>query len=213
MIYSGGKENEPAIDALTAVAILVHELGHQYGELDHLFLDILGNKVKSYRLGFLEQLDLRRYRQDIFKVTAHNHSTGMFEQRGWLGFPETHMTIENGYDLWDITAKVNQAASCANGVIEPRSRHFSGIIWSPLQSYDEVKDRQPLTFSFEAEVECNTPTKQFIETYRIEATGLFRVGNYVSGVGLVDSRYGKDWKFSTGNFLILDEPTLKLKKL
>jgi hypothetical protein len=210
LLYKGGRENEPAIDSTTAIAILIHELGHQYGEPDHLTLDILGNKVKSFRLGFIESLNLRRFGQEKFSITAHNNSAGMNIQRGLGPFPPTPMTWENGYELVDITAAVVAVAKCADGVTVARSRYFSGFTWNKVAAVDVARKRQTLSFSFDAEVECNSATARAIESYRVQWSAEFLIKEYVNGAGLIESAYPNMWQFDPKLYLSLDPASVQV---
>jgi len=54
------QSGKPLLDYPTIVSILAHELGHQAGELDHAFLDIIGAKLKR-----VLEVKMARHRTEV----------------------------------------------------------------------------------------------------------------------------------------------------
>jgi len=200
VIYSADSPPKPLIDVQMALSILIHEMGHHTGETDHQFLDQLGNKVRVWRDGFVQQIDFRSYRHKELKVMAHNHALNIHDQRGWLAFPRTNLTLENGHQIVDLAKEFEKEVQCSNAAHWRRSIHYANLTWHSLKPFDSVRGRQAVTFSLDVDLECHESGPgdlggaQIIESNRVKWTGYFQFKVASASGELVDAGYPENWR-------------------
>lgn len=193
LIYHDAAGSEAAIDVYGAVAILVHELGHHAGEEDHLFLDVLGNKVRNRREQFRESIDLKKYLHPEFRAVAHNSAREIREYFSLVGNPVSRFTLENGEELWDLTDAFTAYAVCPAGT-DLRATHLTNITWHRLADFNKEAKRQAFTLSLDLDFNCRGGSERQFQSVRLEWTGQFRVMERTAAGDLVETSYPEDWQ-------------------
>lgn len=149
LVYSS--EGKPAIDQQTIAALLVHEIGHQTGEVDHAALDILGAKIK---LAFDQKLSRHSLLvgglDDKFEISILNQKYPILAAEIFVGFENTIPK--------NITAPLVSPLSCTNkqadiSGFEFFNGHFIGVtkvnekvteiqfgLWINISCYDKASD-------------------------------------------------------------------------
>jgi hypothetical protein len=90
------------LNTATALAILVHEYGHHYNEMEHQWLDQLGAKIKSLAQHFTYALDLGATKAlEIFNFSI---------VQGWMPIGSleaiSSQIVWDGYDYVDISSAI-----------------------------------------------------------------------------------------------------------
>ena len=91
----------------SAVAMLVHELGHHHGEKDHLKLDLLGSKVERMLLGHTQKIEMAPYHRDLFALAIDFDAKPSFSQ----------LVFGDSTNLIDLSGRLAKELSCA--MIDP----------------------------------------------------------------------------------------------
>jgi len=86
----------------SAIAILVHEMGHHHGEVDHTVLDYLGAKVMNMVLGVLQRTDLGPNRRNILATVFDLDRAGSFAQ----------FLVSDGLRAIDLSAVLKSFIQC-----------------------------------------------------------------------------------------------------
>lgn len=100
MLYDA--EGKPRLDYPSIISILVHEIGHQSGEVDHAVLDILGAKIRTLAYDKTNPYSIRMENGDEIIVTILNsdvpiHMTEFYFS--WQGVGSTKATSRLTNDL------------------------------------------------------------------------------------------------------------------
>ncbi len=113
------KNGSPNIQIKEAIAILIHELGHQTGERSHTKLDALGTRFanwateKSY---FLQ----RKIENDYAEFSVMNPETPNRWPLAWISWKSESQSI---------TAKLKENAQCKDRTREPVGASLSNLHW------------------------------------------------------------------------------------
>lgn len=123
--------NYPAqgVSLAQCISILVHELGHHQGIMDHTYLDQLGAKVSKYA-----QLDARFLSID---PRFSNIGAQLVVPKKIFEFSSTLALVDSDKFI-DLTEKLNKLASCpnkSNQKTKKKSINFWNVSWINPLSY------------------------------------------------------------------------------
>jgi hypothetical protein len=207
-----------ALDILTAVSLLVHELGHHQGIKDHTFLDKLGGKIKAYAAKQAEAIDLKKFGQPLFRVEAYNpYQDTYFMASSFESGVTARLTIKNQHQVFDFSKEVLATATCPEPS-KPESSRIESLSWKKLDNFEVEKGSQPIKFTLDFTWSCTAHfiyTKRFASTLTASADFSVKVnaGNFVK-VNLIDPNFTpKDWRLRDNSVLTLNaDKTLALER-
>lgn len=99
-------EGKPAIDFAGLAAILIHEIGHQTGELSHTKLDILGAKVRI-------SLSFQFSSFDYSFINLENVEMNIINYPMPSPLGDIYLSAKNGSSI-QLTSKIMQKLRCAS---------------------------------------------------------------------------------------------------
>lgn len=139
-------DGHPAVDVPALIAIWIHELGHQVGELDHQYLDRLGASVRTVLINQLFEL---KYQSDYgqIKVVALNYLGATAKADLYVSDDVTVLRLSNQLD---------KQAKCANSQDSVLGWSLSNGHWSAhLQKADAKSQDYKLPFKAWLDVICS----------------------------------------------------------
>lgn len=154
------EKGQPNLDLPTIASILLHEVGHQSGEQNHAFLDIIGSKLKKMISQKLDIHSIVLSDESYLEVTIINHQ-----------FPfliSELMVSWQGIGTKNISQAINSSIKCSVGDLsglEVFNGHFTSLsisdvdkkigfgIWINLSCYSEALNKSVVeTKSMELEI-------------------------------------------------------------
>ncbi len=154
------EKGQPNLDLPTIVSILLHEVGHQTGEQNHAFLDIIGSKLKKMLSQKLDIHSIVLSDDSYLEVTIINHK---------FPFLISDLMISwQGVGTKNLSQAINTSITCTEGDLsglEIFNGHFTSIsiseadkkigfgIWINLSCYSETENKSFVeTKSMELEI-------------------------------------------------------------
>lgn len=110
-------KGKPALEMPGFAAILFHELGHQVGELDHQYLDIIGAKLQN---------DLEKRKVYIEPPRLVDLAVTLYNASDIMTYSDTYLRI--GEKSFSLTKKIITAISCP-GMQTPTGFYYRNAHW------------------------------------------------------------------------------------
>lgn len=119
LIYQKDRNgNIQSISFSMVVSILIHEIGHLAGELDHNKLDIIGNKVASFASSISQKVSLDHHNPDIFALTFNYQTNEMLPD----------LFLSTRYKTHSLRDEIYKSVSCWNDK-KPVSYWLDNLHW------------------------------------------------------------------------------------
>lgn len=155
-LYHNVDGRTEAVDAMSAVGFLVHELGHHHGVTDHTYLDRLGGKVKTFISSQrLLTADFRKYRNNNFNVSVFSQALLHEVSLVPMIHVRAQVSVSNGYEVFDLSDFFKTPSRCdvdKNTFIESSATDLTIM---PLPAFNSVNNTQTINFQVVVNWDCN----------------------------------------------------------
>ncbi len=120
MLYDDA--GKPRLDYPSIISVLIHEIGHQSGEVNHATLDILGAKIRKFAFEMTTPLSVEMENGDKIEVTIVNTNLAARSSDVYVGW--------HGIGSAKVTTQLTSSLACSNkNAIQTGTEIFNGAFF------------------------------------------------------------------------------------